>query len=80
MLDVVFIKMYRVVVDGAHHILTFVDDLTEVQALGLNTMQKSFQQTFTNALTHERMTPLNSILNCSHSIIKKQADSLNLLA
>jgi hypothetical protein len=61
--------MFRVVIDGAPSILVFVSDLTEVQSLGLVSMQKSFQQTFTNALTHERMTPLNSIKSCSDFII-----------
>jgi hypothetical protein len=40
-----------------------VADLSLLQNLSFKRIQKSYQSTLTNALSHERMTPLNAIIN-----------------
>jgi hypothetical protein len=51
--------------------LVFVNDVSNSQTMGLQRIQKYFQTTFTNALSHERMTPLNSMINCSELMLNK---------
>jgi hypothetical protein len=45
-----------------------IADLSDVQTRGLSRLQKLFQRMLTNALSHERMTPLNSIVNVTDNL------------
>ena len=51
--------------------LVYVTDISKIQTKGLQRIQKLFQTILTNALSHERMTPLNSMINCSELLIEK---------
>jgi len=48
-----------------------INDLSKVLTKGLTRLQSLFQKMLTNALSHERMTPLNSIVNLSDLVRKK---------
>ena len=50
-------------VDGNKFILIEVFDLSEAFEKSRKQLQKEFQCLLTNALSHERLTPLNSIIN-----------------
>lgn len=47
-----------------------ISDISDAQTTGLARLQLIFQQKLTNALSHERMTPLNSIVNISERVLK----------
>ncbi len=47
-----------------------ISDISDAQTAGLARLQLIFQQKLTNALSHERMTPLNSIVNISERVLK----------
>ena len=51
-----------------HFIMVEIADLSDVQTKGLSRLQKLFQRMLTNALSHERMTPLNSIVNVTEQV------------
>ncbi len=48
-----------------------IQDLSKVLTKGLTRLQTLFQKMLTNALSHERMTPLNSIVNLSDLVRKR---------
>jgi hypothetical protein len=52
-------------------LLLEVFDLTEVYDLSRGQLQKEFQCLLTNALSHERLTPLNTIINISELKMKQ---------
>ena len=51
-------------------VLMEVFDLTEVYQASSSHLQQEFQSMLTNALSHERLTPLNTIINTSQLIHK----------
>lgn len=53
-----------------------INDLSDVQTRGLSRLQKLFQRLLTNALSHERMTPLNSIINVTENMRKHFANTI----
>ena len=50
-------------VNGKKFLLIEVFDLSEAYKISRKKLQKEFQCLLTNALSHERLTPLNSIIN-----------------
>ena len=50
-------------VNGKKFLLIEVFDLSEAYKMSRKKLQKEFQCLLTNALSHERLTPLNSIIN-----------------
>ena len=68
--EVVSVKISEIRVNLVNYIMIQISDLSDAQTKGLARLQKFLQQKFTNALSHERMTPLNSIVNGSARILK----------
>ena len=60
---------------GVPHVLVRVEDLSPVMETTLTDLRALCQTTLTNALAHERMTPLNKILSFCTSI--RQTTSLD---
>ena len=50
-------------------------DLSDLQTKGVARLQSLFQKMLTNALSHERMTPLNTIVNLT-DLVKKRCHDL----
>jgi hypothetical protein len=69
-LEVVSIKMSEIKSSFDTFIMVEISDLSDVQTRGLSRLQKLFQRMLTNALSHERMTPLNSIVNVTENVRK----------
>ena len=57
-------------------LLLEVFDLTEAYKLSRDRLQKEFQCLLTNALSHERLTPLNTIVNISEIKLRKLESTL----
>jgi hypothetical protein len=53
-------------------IMLEISDQSEIYKLGRQKLQLSFQTLLTNALSHERLTPLNAIINLSDILIKER--------
>lgn len=70
-LNVVHIKICQVKIASAPYFLVYVTDASQVQTFGLSRIQKLFQTILINALSHERMTPLNSMVNLTEIMIQK---------
>lgn len=48
-----------------------VTNITEMIKESLIKITQEFQKTLTNAISHERLTPLNAIINCCESVSKR---------
>jgi len=46
-------------------------DTSKLKNFGFTKMREYYQSTLTNALSHERMTPLNAIINCCETVQKE---------
>ena len=50
-------------------VLVELEDISDIITQSRGNLQKSFQAMLTNALSHERLTPLNSIINITEEMI-----------
>jgi len=66
--EILLLKIVQQSIEKNIYFIIYICDISDVHSIGLSKIQKSFQTTFTNALSHERLTPLNSILNMSELI------------
>lgn len=57
--------------NNKNYYLFFINDISDVLTAGLMKMQKKFQITLTNGLSHERLTPLNGILLNTELVLNK---------
>jgi signal transduction histidine kinase len=57
------IRVSEITVGANTLIAVSVRDLSRMHQIGLQKTQKMYQSILTNALSHERMTPLNAIIN-----------------
>ncbi len=60
--EVVIVNASKMQRNNQNYFLFYVSDISDVLTAGLMKMQKKFQITLTNGLSHERLTPLNGIL------------------
>lgn len=74
--NVASIKIFRLILGDFEHFGVCITDLTRLQNIGLRRIQKSYQSTLINALSHERKTPLNAIINGCEQIQKKCKSNL----
>ena len=65
------IRIKEINMSVSHCLMVEIQDLSKVLTKGLTRLQTLFQKMLTNALSHERMTPLNSIVNLSDLVRKK---------
>ena len=59
------------IVESEGYLIVSLHDISESQHKGTRRLQKLFQSMLTNALSHERMTPLNLILHHSLTLSKR---------
>jgi len=62
------ISLYEVSYGQGSLIAVFMIDTSMLKKFGLTKMREYYQSTLTNALSHERMTPLNAIINCCETV------------
>ena len=70
--DTIYVEFYAVVTkrqDQQFEGLIIIKDVTKLVTGVYDLVKSSFQSTFTNALSHERLTPLNCILNTSQILL-----------
>jgi hypothetical protein len=65
------IKISEITIGADDLIAVSVRDLSRMHQIGLQKTQKFYQSILTNALSHERMTPLNAIINGCESIKRR---------
>jgi signal transduction histidine kinase len=65
----VSIKFFRI--QGSNCIGVSVTSITEMIKESLSKITQQFQKTLINAISHERLTPLNAIINCCESVSKR---------
>lgn len=58
-------------VAGKPYVTMRLNELTNVLELSLSRLQRHCQTTLANALSHERVTPLNKILGFSRSMLRE---------
>lgn len=71
------IKFFIVKGNNTEYIGTSLTNLTKVQKESLATITQQYQQMMTNALSHERLTPLNAIINGCEFIQKKIQEKMD---
>jgi signal transduction histidine kinase len=59
---------------GDQYLAVTVTEISKFYNLSYSDIQKKFQGMLTNALSHERLTPLNSIINLSAMILSEAID------
>ena len=67
---VVSIKLMEVIHGESKFIVVSIADLSKLQNLSFKIIQTNYQKILTNALSHERMTPLNAIINGCEKIYR----------
>ena len=72
MFEIAKLKLIKVQLGDEECVLINFEDQTEILQKALIKLQKHSQKVIINALSHERMTPLNSILNISEIILKEK--------
>ena len=70
-LEAISIRIKEIELSTGNCLLVEITDFTDVQTKGISRLQSLFQKMLTNALSHERLTPLNTIVNLSSSIRKR---------
>lgn len=68
---VISIKLMEVKVGDNKFIAVAVSDLSVLPSLSFKITQTKYQKMLTNALSHERMTPLNAITNSCEKLYRK---------
>jgi signal transduction histidine kinase len=69
--EVVIVNASKRQINNQNYYLFYIDDISDVLSAGLMKMQKKFQITLTNGLSHERLTPLNGILLNTELVLNK---------
>lgn len=73
MFEIAKLKLVKVQLGEEECVLVNFEDQTEMLQKAVNKLQKHSQKVIINALSHERITPLNSIINMSEIILKEKA-------
>lgn len=58
-------------IETEQSLILFITDHSQTCTRSLINLQNRFQNMLTNALSHERMTPINSVINLSEILVKK---------
>ena len=69
--EVVVISGSKKVVDDQTYYFIFVNDISDYLSAAMLKIQRHFQTTLTNGLSHERLTPLNGILLNTDLVLKR---------
>ena len=56
---------------GNTSIALTLGDISDLMAIGFSKMLNFYQTPLTNAISHERLTPLNTIINCCETVRKE---------
>ena len=73
MFEIAKLKLVKVQIGQEESVLVHFEDQTEILQKAVIKLQKHSQKVIINALSHERMTPLNSIINISEIILREKA-------
>lgn len=63
-------EVQKVVSNNHNLLIVSVKELTDACQVALKRLQINYQRLLTNAISHERLTPLNSIIGLSEVLIK----------
>ena len=69
--EVVIVNASKRQRNNQNYYLFYFSDVSDVLSVGLMKMQRKFQITLTNGLSHERLTPLNGILLNTELVLNK---------
>ncbi len=69
--QVVIVQVTKKQVFGQTYFFVYLYDISNVQSAGLMKIQNKFQSLLTNGLSHERLGPLNSMINMSELLLRK---------